>query len=90
MALLLPATKCPIGAFLKFDGIIHDTLSAIKETVLPALMSKVINGKFKGKQEPNAAYIASICASKTLMIGIIEKETVELIPLSDNVIFRSA
>jgi hypothetical protein len=53
---------------VKFARINNDTLYAIKQAVLPAMASMVINAKCKGKVTDNATYIANICVPRTPMI----------------------
>jgi hypothetical protein len=56
---------------VKISGIDADQLNAIKEQVLPALASMVMNKKFKGHVDKNATYIASIQAPQFPMISNI-------------------
>jgi len=54
---------------VKFARITNDTISATKQTVLPAMSSLVVYVKFKGKVDGLATYIANNCASRNLMIS---------------------
>jgi hypothetical protein len=106
---------------VKISGINADQIVAIKEQVLPALASTVINARFKGHVDKKSTYVDGIYAPCTPMvsgipaivsidknnnckivinncapyditierndiIGLMDVETDELIPLEDSVI----
>jgi hypothetical protein len=56
--------KCQV----KFIDVHPSTLNAIKQTVLPALSSSVINVRYQGDSNANANYITNICTLRTPMI----------------------
>ncbi len=99
---------------IKIASIDAGQIVAFKEQVLPALISTIINTKFKGLIDKKATYIASIHTPRTLIssmhannnckiivnnctlyniilncndvIGIMDVENEDLIPLEDSVI----
>jgi hypothetical protein len=54
---------------VKISGINTDQIVAIKEQVLPALASTVINARFKGHVDKKSTYIDSIYAPCTPMVS---------------------
>jgi len=49
--------------------IMANSISPIKQTVLPAMTPTVIKAKYKGLQDPQATYVANIWAPRTLMVS---------------------
>jgi hypothetical protein len=52
-----------------FAGAGTNSIAAIKNTVLPAMMSTVIKAKFKGTRDEKALYVTNICAPRTQMVS---------------------
>jgi hypothetical protein len=52
-----------------FAGAGNNSISALKNTVLPAMTSTVIKAKFKGTRDDKALYVVNICAPRTPMIS---------------------
>jgi len=44
---------------VKFAGAYVNTIAVLKQTILPAMTSRVVNIKYKGKADPRATYIAN-------------------------------
>jgi len=62
-----------IARQVKFTGTNANTIAALKQTILPAMASTVVNAKIIGKLDPKATYIKIIYASKTPMISGISQ-----------------
>ncbi len=45
---------------VKFAGAYANSIAALKQTILPAMTSTVVNAKYKGKTDPNATYVVKI------------------------------
>jgi hypothetical protein len=58
-----------ISKQVKFAGTNSNTICAAKQTILPAMLSTVINAKFKGQALPEKTYIANIFLPKTPIIS---------------------
>jgi len=58
-----------ISRKVMFAGAGTNSIAALKNTVLPAMMSTVIKAKFKGTRDKKALYVANICAPRTPMIS---------------------
>ncbi len=43
------------------------TFAALKQTILSAMTSTVVNAKYQGKADPKSTYVANICAPRTSM-----------------------
>jgi hypothetical protein len=54
---------------VKIASIEGDQIVAIKEQVLPALASRVVTARYRGKMDPNIHFIASIFAPKNPMLA---------------------
>ena len=54
---------------VKIAGVDIDQIVAIKEQTLPALASTVITAKYKGKNIPDANFIANIFSPRTPMVS---------------------
>jgi hypothetical protein len=52
-----------------FAGAGTNSIAALKNTVLPDMMSTVIKAKFKGTRDEKALYVANICAPRTPMVS---------------------
>jgi hypothetical protein len=52
-----------------FAGAGTNSITALKNTVLPAMMSTVVKAKFKGTRDEKAICVANICAPRTPMIS---------------------
>jgi hypothetical protein len=52
-----------------FAGAGTNSIAALKNTVLLAMMSTVIKAKFKGTRDEKAIYVANICAPRTPMVS---------------------
>jgi superfamily II helicase len=55
-----------------FAGAGTNSIAAIKNTVLPAMMSTVIKAKFKGTRDEKALYVTNICAGMPAIVNIDE------------------
>jgi hypothetical protein len=110
-----------ISRRVKFAGAGTNSITALKNTVLPAMTSTIIKAKFKGTRDEKATYVANICAPRTPIVsgmpsivsvdknnicnmvmenctpyditlerddilGVMETEEDELVPLTDNFI----
>jgi hypothetical protein len=53
---------------VKFAGAYANYIAAIKQTILPAMTSTVVNTKYKEKAYPKATNIANICAPRMPMV----------------------
>jgi hypothetical protein len=58
-----------ISCKVMFAGAGTNSIMALKNTVLPAVMFKVIKAKFKGTRDKKAIYVANICAPRTPVIS---------------------
>ncbi len=54
---------------VKFASAYANLIAAVKQTILPAMTSTVVNAKYKGKTDPNAIYVINICAPRTPMVS---------------------
>jgi hypothetical protein len=54
---------------VKFASAYTNSIAAVKQTILPAMTSTVVNAKYKGKTDPNAIYVVNICAPRTPMVS---------------------
>ncbi len=54
---------------IKFSGAGTNSITALKNTVLPAMTSTVIKAKFKGTRDEKATYVANICAPRTPIVS---------------------
>jgi hypothetical protein len=58
-----------ISRKVMFAGAGTNSIMALKNTVLPAMMSTVIKAKFKGNRDEKAIYVANICNPRTPIIS---------------------
>jgi hypothetical protein len=54
---------------VKFASAYTNSIAAVKQTILPAMTTTVVNAKYKGKTDPNAIYVVNICAPRTPMVS---------------------
>jgi hypothetical protein len=58
-----------IARQVKFAGSNVNSITAIKQTVLPAMTSTVIKVKYKGLRDPTVTYMVNICVPPTPMVS---------------------
>jgi hypothetical protein len=62
-------TYSVISRRVKFAGAGTNSITALKNTVLPAMTSTIIKAKFKGTRDEKATYVANICAPRTPIVA---------------------